>query len=55
VRLSFPVRDTVAVQAVEMLSGKAGAQIDNFSIRGNSGTGLLQIPLASLQAGDAAA
>lgn len=50
VRLSFPVRDTLAVQAVEMLSGKAGAQIDNFSIRGNSGTGLLQIPLASLQA-----
>jgi len=49
VRLSFPVRDTVAVQAIEMEAGKAGAQIDNFSIRGNSGTGLLQIPLANLQ------
>lgn len=49
VRLSFPVRDTVAVQAVEMQAGRSGAQIDNFSIRGNSGTGLMQIPLSSLQ------
>lgn len=48
VRVSFPVRDTVSVQAMELESSKSGLMIDNLSIRGNSGIGLLQIPAEHL-------
>lgn len=44
VRVSFQVRDTLSVTAVELEAAKTGVVIDNLSIRGNSGMGILQIP-----------
>ncbi|MBK8802127.1 MAG: hypothetical protein IPN71_08730 [Fibrobacteres bacterium] len=44
VRVSFQVSDTVSVEAVELESSRSGVVIDNLSIRGNSGMGILQIP-----------
>ncbi|QQS05580.1 MAG: hypothetical protein IPK50_01500 [Fibrobacterota bacterium] len=48
VRVSFQVRDTLSVEAVELEASKTGVTIDNLSIRGNSGMGILQIPSENL-------
>ncbi|HOX52585.1 MAG TPA: hypothetical protein PKY05_13945 [Fibrobacteria bacterium] len=47
-KASFEVRDTVSVTAMELESSRTGVVIDNLSIRGNSGMGILQIPESQL-------
>lgn len=50
VKVSFRVRDSLAVHELELEEESPQVQIDNFSIRGNSGMGLLHIPEANLAA-----
>jgi len=48
-KMSFATRDTLSVQALSLEDDDKGVLIDNLSIRGNSGVGILHIPAANLE------
>jgi lysophospholipase L1-like esterase len=48
-RLRFLTGDSVTVHGVSVEGDTAGILVDNFSFRGNSGTGLLRIPTEALK------
>lgn len=52
VRVGFRSADSLSVYGISLEGDSAGVLIDNFSFRGNSGTGLLKIPADHLRQTD---
>jgi hypothetical protein len=50
--LSFQSKDTLPIHGISLEGDSGGVLVDNFSFRGNSGTGLLKIPVSSLRETD---
>ena len=52
VLVSFQSKDTLPIHGISLEGDSGGVLVDNFSFRGNSGTGLLKIPISSLRETD---